>query len=56
MAEVSPPLTLDETIERTGVDIAFLAMAAKEMDLAKAPGVHFLADALLESPPLPECP
>ena len=42
------PLTLDEILARTRADMALLAMAAEEMDLGKAPGVDFLADALLD--------
>jgi len=48
VTEVISPLTLDEILEHTGADMAFLAMAAEELDLGKAPGVDFLADALLD--------
>lgn len=47
VTEVITPLTLGEILERTGVDVAFLAMAAEEMALGAAPGTEILADALL---------
>jgi hypothetical protein len=48
VTEVISPLTLEGILEKTAAEMAFLAMAAEEMDLGKAPGVDILADALLD--------
>jgi N-acetyl-gamma-glutamylphosphate reductase len=48
VTDVITPLTLEEVLDRTGAEVAFLAMPAEEMGLGKAPGVDILADALLD--------
>lgn len=48
VTDVITPLTLAEVLDRTGADMALLAMASEEMALGTAPGVDVLADALFD--------